>query len=85
MRMLRFAILLFTPGFLSPASAQTSAADIIADHIRSQGYVCDSPLSAKRDAHASKPDEQVWALSCAKGRYRVRLVPDMAAVVEKIQ
>ena len=33
--------------------------NIVADQIRAQGYKCDSPQSAIRDAQASRPDEQV--------------------------
>lgn len=66
------------------ASAQEDPTNIVADQIRAQGYKCDSPQSAKRDAQASKPDEAVWLLQCESGSYRVRLVPDMAAKVEKI-
>jgi hypothetical protein len=65
-------------------SAQEDPTNIVADQIRAQGYKCDSPQSAKRDAQASKPDEAVWILQCESGSYRVRLVPDMAATVEKI-
>ena len=66
------------------ASAQEDPTNIVADQIRAQGYKCDSPHSAKRDAQASKPDEAVWVLQCESGSYRVRLVPDMAAKIEKI-
>lgn len=66
------------------ASAQEDATNVVADQIRAQGYKCDSPQDAKRDAQASKPDEAVWILQCESGSYRVRLVPDMAAAVEKI-
>ena len=66
------------------ASAQEDPTNIVADQIRAQGYKCDSPQSAKQDAQASKPDETVWILQCESGSYRVRLVPDMAATVEKI-
>jgi hypothetical protein len=66
------------------ASAQEDATNIVADQIRAQGYKCDSPQEATRDAKASKPDEAVWTLQCESGSYRVRLVPDMAATVEKI-
>ncbi|MGD9544755.1 MAG: hypothetical protein AB7F41_06965 [Methylocystis sp.] len=85
MRMFGFAILLFALGMFSSAAAQGSVAEIVAAHIRTQGYACDSPLSAKRDGRASRPDEQVWLLTCAKARYRVRLVPDMAAFVEQMK
>jgi hypothetical protein len=71
--------------FAVPASlaAQESPKEIIAAHIRSQGYECDAPQSAKRDLRASRPGEAVWLLKCADASYRVRLIPDMAAVVER--
>ena len=59
-------------------------ADIIADQIRKQGYSCNKALSAERDRERSKPDEAVWVLKCDAATYRVRLVPDMAAKVERI-
>jgi hypothetical protein len=65
-------------------SAQEDPTNIVADQIRAQGYKCDSPQSAKRDEQASKPDEAVWILQCESGSYRVRLIPDMASKVEKI-
>ena len=66
------------------ASAQEDATNIVADQIRAQGYKCESPQSAKRDQQASKPDEAVCILQCESGRYRVRLIPDMAAKVEPL-
>ena len=63
------------------AAAQEASKEIIADQIRSQGFTCDKPESAKRDPERSKPDEAVWILKCEKTTYRVRLIPDMAAVV----
>jgi hypothetical protein len=68
----------------APASAQEDPTNIVADQIRAQGYKCESPQGAKRDPQASRPDEAVWILQCESGSYRVRLVPDMAATVEKI-
>ena len=59
--------------------------DDIAAQIRRQGYACQQPQSATRDAQASKPDEAVWLLSCENARYRVRLMPDMAAQVERLE
>jgi len=56
-------------------SAQEDPTNIIADQIRAQGYKCDSPQSAKRDAQASKPDEAAWILQCESGSYRVTLIP----------
>lgn len=66
------------------ALAQEDPTNIVADQIRAQGYKCDSPQGATRDPQASRPDEQVWLLQCESGSFRVRLVPDMAAKVEKI-
>ena len=56
----------------------------IAAQIRAQGYACDQPQSATKDAQASKPDEEVWLLRCEGASYRGRLIPDMAARVERI-
>ena len=43
--------------------------------------------TAKRDERspqASRPDEEVWLLRCEGASYRFRLIPDMAAQVERI-
>ena len=58
--------------------------DIIAAKIRAQGYACDSPQSAERDAAASTANEVVWMLRCQNGSYRVTLIPNRAAKVEKV-
>ena len=58
--------------------------DIIAAQIRDQGFDCDNPQSAKRDENASGPDEAAWLVTCEGASYRVKLVPDMAAKIEKI-
>jgi hypothetical protein len=62
--------------------AQESLDDIIAAHLRVQGYKCDAPKNARRDPRASRPGEAVWLVDCANAHYRVRLVPDMADVIE---
>ena len=67
------------------AVAQTDTpATIIAAQIRAQGYNCTLPVAAERDRQASAPNEAVWILSCGNARYRVRLVPDMAAQVTQL-
>lgn len=58
--------------------------EIIAVQLRKQGYECKNPESAKRDRRDSKPDENAWILACEGVRYRVELVPKMAAKVEKL-
>lgn len=69
----------------SATAAQENPANIIAAHIRQQGYACDTAQSAERDRAASRPNETVWTLHCSNGTYRVRLVPDLAAHVERIK
>ena len=79
-----FLVMLCLPPELAVAGDVDSPQDDIAAQIRAQGYTCDQPQGATRDAQASKPDEAVWILRCESGSYRVRLVPDMAAQVERI-
>lgn len=69
-------------GLATPCVAQESPKDVLAAHLRTQGYKCDTPKSATHDAAASRPDESVWIIRCENARYRVRLIPDMAAKVE---
>jgi len=71
-------------GTTAPMLAQTSADDVAAQ-IRTQGYRCDAPVTAVRDVGRSRPDSAVWILTCGNARYRVRLVPDMAARVTKLK
>jgi len=72
----------------SPALAQTGSADdaaaaaLVADQVREQGNACAEPATASRDP--SVDDDAVWLLTCADAKYRVRLVPDQAAVIENL-
>ena len=74
-----------------PTPSQVAAAEeeapsgIVAAQVRKQGFKCENPVSAKRDAEQSKPHETVWLLQCKSERYRVRLVPKMAAKVERLK
>ncbi len=58
--------------------------DIIAVQIRKQGYQCNNPSKAKRDAQASRPDLPVWILTCENATYRVRLVGNLADRIERL-
>jgi hypothetical protein len=58
--------------------------NILAAQLRDQGYECDRPKNAERDVLASKPDEEVWIVQCENAKYRMRLDPDMAAKVERV-
>jgi hypothetical protein len=66
-------------------AAGAAPKDTIAAQIRMQGFACDKPQSALRDAKRSRPDEAVWVLKCSNAAYRIRLIPDMAAKVEPLQ
>jgi hypothetical protein len=70
--------------FMAVAAEEENPAEIVAAQIRSQGYKCDEAKTAQRDIEASKPDEAVWILDCGNASYRVRLIPDMAADVERM-
>ena len=59
-------------------------AKIIADQVRDQGYACSEARSVERDPVYSRPDEPVWILKCDNAAYRVRLVPGMAAAIERL-
>ncbi len=66
-------------------AAEETPAETLAAHIRRQGYHCDEPVSAARDAERSKPDEAVWVLKCMNVTYRLTLIPDMAWKVEQLE
>ena len=70
-------------GMVCSANTQTPADDVAAQ-VRAQGYRCDQPVTAKRDVKLSKPDSAVWILKCHNVTFRVRLDPDMAAHVKKL-
>jgi len=67
---------------LPAQAAEEMPAEIIAVQIREQGYSCDKALSARRE-HPELHDA-VWILKCDNASYRVRLIPDMAAKVERL-
>jgi hypothetical protein len=67
------------------AAEEETAKQIIAAQIKRQGYACKRPEQATRDEERSKPNEAVWVLRCESGTYRVRLVPDMAAHIERLE
>jgi hypothetical protein len=69
---------------LAAQAEEATPRDSLAAQIRTQGYPCDKPLNATRDAKQSKPDEAAWILKCENAAYRIRLIPDMAAKVERI-
>jgi hypothetical protein len=70
---------------VSQAGGGDTAVGIISDHIRRQGYACDEPRQAERDREASRPNLTVWVLTCGNATYRVTLIPDMAARIERLK
>jgi hypothetical protein len=66
------------------AKAQT-VMSVLAAQIRSQGIACDEPQKATRDAKLSKPDYEVWVLTCKNATYRIGRYPDMSANVQKLK
>ena len=48
-------------GHVAKAQTATSA---LAAQIRSQGFACDEPQKATRDVKLSRPDYDVWILTC---------------------
>ena len=51
----------------------------------SRVFACENPVSAKRDYEQLKAHEAVWLLQCKTESYRVRLIPKMAAKVERLE
>ena len=66
------------------AASEEMPAEVIAAQIRRQGYDCGKANKATRDSEDSKADEPVWILECDNAKYKVRLVPDQAADVTRI-
>ena len=66
-------------------AAEEVPTDIIAAQIRRQGFVCDHPQTATRDANQSTPDKAAWLLTCESSSYRVTLVPNEAAKVQQVR
>ncbi len=71
-------------GTVSSLHSQTTADDVAAQ-IRSQGYQCDQPVTARRNVELSKADSAVWTLECRNATYAVRLDPDMTAHVVRLK
>ena len=67
-----------------PGMGDEGPAGILADQVREQGHRCDEPASAEPDAARSRADERAWIVKCANASYKVRLIPDMGAVIEPL-
>jgi hypothetical protein len=73
---------------LSSAGALVAKAEtvkrMLAAQIRTQGFACDKPREATRDAKLSRPNYVVWVLKCENATYRIGRYPNLAAKVEKL-
>ena len=69
---------------LAAQASDEMPAQIIAVKVRKQGHYCDKPLRVERDRDRSMPNGRVWVLECDNATYRVRLIPDMAAQIERL-
>lgn len=61
-----------------------ASVDIEFERLRKQRYPCEKLLSAERDPEHSKPHQVAWLLKCSNAIYRVRLIPNRPAHVERI-
>jgi hypothetical protein len=59
--------------------------EILSVQVRKQGFACDRPTHAAKDTERSTPGSAMWLLICDSAKYRVRLVPKMAAEVELVR
>lgn len=89
--LLRLLLLLPPVGLTLALAAATAHAQIIppaediAAQVRTQGFPCEGSASALKLVKQSWPDEPLWILTCTNATYRVRLIPDMAAKIERVQ
>ena len=80
--LIALAALFIAPGLAAAQGDDDEAASLVATQVRDQGYACDEPASAKPEQ--GEDGDNVWRLECKNASYTVRLVPDMAATIEKI-
>ncbi len=66
-------------------SSGANVNDLLAVQVREQGNSCDKPESAEQLKEQSQPDVEVWILKCENATYRVKLIPDMAAEIARIE
>ncbi len=86
MRRLKKALILalvLSSGGALVAKAET-VKNKLAAQIRTQGFACDKPVEATRDAELSRRNYAVWVLKCENATYRIGRYPNLAAKVEKL-
>jgi hypothetical protein len=76
---------LLLPNIVVLAMAQDTAVTVVANQVRSQGFVCSNPKSAERVEAQSLPLQPVYLLKCEDATYEVRIIPNQAATVTKVE
>jgi hypothetical protein len=71
--------------FGSVARAEDTPKEMLAAQIRTQGFTCERPQDATREPKLSRPDHEVWVLTCENATYRISRYPDRAADVEQLR
>jgi hypothetical protein len=81
------AVTLAAHAIFASASAQEANVEmtVLADQIRSQGFACSNPISAERIPADSVAEEPAYLLKCEGAIYQIRLIPDQAAKVIKVE
>lgn len=79
-----FLALPATAGNAGAAPLEEKSKNIIAVQIRRQGFACTNPQKAERDQTIGNPDDPIWTLTCENAVYRVHLIPNQAAKVERL-
>jgi hypothetical protein len=85
---LLFTASAFLAGFIATGAVADTGIeppmDLLATQLRDQGFACNHPESARLDKEASKPNGMVWIVACKGVEYRMTVVPDLAAKIEKL-
>ncbi|WP_426406867.1 hypothetical protein [Bradyrhizobium ganzhouense] len=71
-------------GLIASVAAET-VKDMLAAQLRTQGVACDNPQRAVRNAKRSRPDHDVWVLTCENATYRISRYPDLAAKIVRLR
>ncbi|MET0482716.1 MAG: hypothetical protein ABWZ27_07355 [Aestuariivirgaceae bacterium] len=71
-------------GPTAQAQDNSVALQVMATAVRTQGFPCEKPSSAERNAELSKPNMSVWLLTCESNRYRVEIIPKLRARITKL-
>lgn len=77
------AALMMLPAFAQTSGDAEDPKDLLATQVREQGHECKNPQKAQELKDQSSADETVWQLECENTKYRIKLIPDMAAEIEQ--